>query len=286
MNARTFTRVLLPVLLCCVTVAPLALCAQGSDSGDSARVLLIQREFTKPGKGGGPHQKTEAEYIQALKMHNGSQRYIGMTSMSGVDRALFFVGYPSFAAMEAETKGRSPELSAALDKAIVDDGDMLTQSEESVWLRRDDLSTNVKGPRTGSRYMDITQFVVKPGHREEFEEVAKMYVKAAEKVPAFHWTAYSSAYGACPGACYIVITAYKSLSEVDDSFASGKALMDAMGKDGVKKLKELEASSVESEMTNLFSLDPKMSYPPDALKAGDEAFWTPKASKPAVKKQP
>jgi hypothetical protein len=43
----------------------------------------------------------------------------------------------------------------------------------------------------------------------------------------------------------------------------------------MKKMAELEAACVESRQTNLFFIDPKMSYPPEAFVKADPDFWTP-----------
>ncbi len=52
--------------------------------------------------------------------------------------------YPSFAAMEAERKkvNRNASLSAELDRANEADGDLLAETNSSMWMRRDDLSLN------------------------------------------------------------------------------------------------------------------------------------------------
>ena len=49
-----------------------------------------------------------------------------------------------------------------------------------------------------------------------------------------------------------------------------------MGPDGLKRLDELAALCIDSEQTNLFEIDPKMSYPPDAFVKADPDFWKPK----------
>ena len=48
-------------------------------------------------------------------------------------------------------------------------------------------------------------------------------------------------------------------------FASGKRFEAAMGEDGMKEVGGSVAVCVESEQSNLFEIDPKMSYPPDAF---------------------
>ena len=47
------------------------------------KVLLLQREFVKPGVGGAPHMKTESAFVQAMTAAKWPTHYLGMDSMSG-----------------------------------------------------------------------------------------------------------------------------------------------------------------------------------------------------------
>ena len=54
-----------------------------------------------------------------------------------------------------------------------------------------------------------------------------------------------------------------------------------MGEDGLKKLEEFSAATIESDEANLFALNPNMSYvPAEWLKADD--FWKPKGNSVAA----
>ncbi len=283
MNGIRVSRLLfVPLLISAGFVAAAAVHAQ-SDS-DSGKVLVIQREFTKPGRDGAMHEATEAGFIRAVQANKGNIHYIALTSLSGTNRAIFISAYPSLAAVDAERKAMPAAAAAAMDKAMVSDGDQLSETGSSIWLRRDDLSTNVSGPPVGMRLMEVSQYVVKPGHVHEFEELAKMYVEAAKNIPEFHWTAFQMAYGHSDAPTFLVFTALKSGAAADAEFGAGKAFADAVGKDGLKKMAELEAASVATEMTNLFAVSPKMSIPTDAQMKSDPDFWKPKAAATTAKK--
>jgi hypothetical protein len=63
---------------------------------------------------------------------------------------------------------------------------------------------------------------------------------------------------------------------VDTEIAHNKDFASAMGEDGMKRLAELSAASIEWSETNFFAFDPGMSYVrPEWIKA-DPDFWTPK----------
>ena len=285
MNTIRVSRVLfVPLLVSAGFVSSPSLNAQSSDN--DSKVLTIQREFTKPGKDGASHEMTEAGFIRAVQANKGNIHYIALTSLSGPNRALFVSGYSSLAAVDAERKAMPAAALAAMDKAMVSDGDVLSQTDESVWLRRDDLSTNIGGPPVGMRMLEISEFVVKPGHSHEFEQLAKMYVDAAKNIPEFHWTCYQMAYGRAEGPTYLVLTALKSGGDADAEFGAGRKFAEAVGEDGMKKIAELEAASVAVEDTNLFLVSPKMSIPTDAMVKAEPDFWRPKSAASAAAKKP
>lgn len=258
--------------------------AQDSAADGPPKILVIQREFLKPGKDGAVHVKSESAFIHALANGKASPRYIAMTSLSGQPRALFFAGYPSLSAWEEEAKSvrNDAALSAALDRASLADGDLLTEYTQTVWQRRDDLSMN-PGNLQGDRYMELTQFMVRPGHMHEWEELVKMVQAGYKKgLPDANWVVFEQLYGT-GGSAYLVIGKLKSMAEADQHLASGKQFVDAMGEDGMKKMSELEAACVESEQTNLFAFSPEMSYPPEVLTKAEPGFWKQPSAAPAKK---
>jgi hypothetical protein len=240
------------------------------------KILTIQREYTKPGKEGAAHAKTEAAFAKAMADAKATDHYYALTSLSGRPRALFFSTYASFADLEAERKkvDSNATLADELDRANEADGDVLAETNSSIWMRRDDLSLN-QGYRVGARYEELTQFVVRPGHMNEWTDLVKLVIDAYKKgVPEAHWGTYELVYGG--GSTFLVITTVRSGEEIDSEFAKDPKFIEALGPEGMKKLEALEASCVESRQSNLFRIDPKMSYPPPALVQAEPDFWTPK----------
>jgi len=212
----------------------LMLCAAGTLSAQEMgppKVLVINREYTKPGKGGELHEKSESAFVAAAKANKAPFHYLGMTSMTGPDRALFFSGYDSFTAWADENKemDKIPALGPALDHAMVGDGDLLSETDTSVWTRDDEKSMN-PGNLIGMRYMELTLFHIKPGHDAEWDEVVKMVKDAYKKgVPEANWVMFQEAYGS-PGGGYLVIEPLKSIGEIDAHIASGPKFAAAIGR--------------------------------------------------------
>jgi hypothetical protein len=243
----------------------------------SAKLLVISREYTKPGKDGAPHQAVEGAYPKALAAGKVPNHYYAAVSLSGPPRVLFFHGYDSYAEWADQRQGTDPALASALARTTAADGDLLSSKDYSVWAKRDDLSLN-PGFRVGARVEVIIEYRVRPGHAEEFEDLVKLYTQGYEGVSGMHWGTYEEIYGS-PGNTFLVIITHKAPAELDAEDENDKKFADALGADGLKKLAALEASCLESKHADLFFIDPKMSYPNEKMLKADPEFW--KSSQPA-----
>jgi hypothetical protein len=243
------------------------------------KVLVIMREVLKPGKAGSAHQATESNFVQAFKAAQWPTHYLAMDSLSGPSRSLFTVGYDSFAAWEKDNMAtqKNATLAAALDAAASKDGELLTSYESSTFVYREDFSLRAPLDIGQMRYMEISRFRVRPGHEKDWEALVKMYVGGYEKaVPKAHWATFEDYYGLNSGGSYLVITPMRSIAEVDQGFPDSKTFAAAMGEEGMKKLGELAAACIESSETNLFMINPKISYVSDQWIKSDPSFWQAK----------
>ncbi len=240
------------------------------------KVLVINREVLKPGKTGATHQKTESAFVRAMAAAKDPQYYLGMDSLSGPSRSLFFTGYGSFAEWEKDALGeqKNAVLSAALDRASLADGDLLQSFETSAFVLREDYSLNAATDLAHDRYFEIGVYHVKPGHTGDWDAIVKLVKDAYAKVPDVQWAMYERAYGGSQN-YFLYITPLKSAAEIDRNFANGPKFVEAIGKDGLKKLEDLMAESVDQIETNLFALNPAISYASPDLIKGDPAFWKP-----------
>jgi len=251
------------------------------------KVLSVFREVLKPGKAGMVHEKAESAFVQAFTKANWPTHYLAATSLSGKPRALFFVGYDSFAAWEKDNKAteKNATLAAALDRASMADGELLSEAAGLTLVYREDQSLRANTVNIARmRYFEITVFHVKPGHEKDWDDAVKLVTPVYEKMPDVHWATFEAAYGA-PSGTYAIFTPMKSLDEVDKAYARDKDFMAAMGEAGMKRLSELSAAAIDSIESNLFQFAPRMSYVPDDWVKADPDFWKPKAAKPAGEKK-
>jgi hypothetical protein len=265
------------------------LSASAQDSVALPKVIQIQREYIKPGKAGAIHDKSEANFVAAMNRGKLQGHYLALNSLSGKSRALFLVSYPTFAAWEADNKliDKSPSLSAEVDHALVNDGELLEQYDSAIATYDEELSYHPHGDVGQARYFEISSFHVKPGRRHDFVELTKMVKEANEKGgTSSHWATYEIAFGAEEGT-YLVLSADKSMADIDQGFAESKKFIEAMGgPEGMAKLDKLYGETVDSSRNELFAINPKQSYASEEWIKADPTFWKPKmegSAKPAAK---
>ena len=269
----------------CVSVGGLGI-AMAQETTPPPKVLSVQREFIKPGKAGAPHEKAESAFVQAMTRAKWPTHYLAVSAITGKPRVLFLTGYDSFEAWEKDVRAtqNNATLSAALDRASVADGDLLSDADASALVYSDEYSLRSAVDIPHMRYFEISLYRVRPGHDGDWDTIVKMVKAAYEKIPDVRWAVYYAKYGQ-EGSTYVVFTPMKSASEIDKGFAQDKQFMANMGEDGMKKFSELLAGAIEFSQHNLFSFSPAMSYVADEWIKADPDFWKPKASTAAAPKK-
>jgi hypothetical protein len=270
----------------CALLLPLAvilapvLNAQNAPEDGPPKVLVIHREYLKPGKGGQLHERSESAFVHAFAEAKSPYHYFALDSLSGPSRSLFLFAYDSFADWEKETAAirTNPALGEKLDQATLTDGELLTGYDAGAMMLRPDLSLN-KGSIDGARYFEITSFVIKPGHVHEFTELAKLYIETYRKIaPQTHWDTFEVMYGSpvpttAGGEVFLVFNLMKSLAETDKSVQDSDKFASELGASGMQKVSELSAASIQLSTTNLFAINPRESNPPSEWIKKDPGFW-------------
>jgi hypothetical protein len=76
--------------------------AQNAQDDGPPNVLVIQREYLKPGKGGMLHERSESAFVRAFANAKSDSHYFALDSLSGPTRSLFLMGYDNFADWEKD----------------------------------------------------------------------------------------------------------------------------------------------------------------------------------------
>ncbi len=276
----------LPLAVACISVTA----AQDQPSTMTPpKYLQITVEYTKPGKGGMAHDKTESAFVQAMTKAKFPINYWAYNSMSGKPRAIYISGFNSFAELGKANKiFDNPAAAAALEPLNVADGELLEDSKQLIFSYDDDLSLRPGVDLLHHRFLEADIIHVRSGHGKEFHELAKMWADLYGKAgTSAHWDAFHAEYGEDSG-YYVFLTADKSLDDIDASAADDEKLGKTLTDDQKKKLRELRADSIDEDRTEIYSVNPAQSYPPESFFKADPSYWKAKpatakaAAKPAA----
>jgi hypothetical protein len=274
---KNYSALLLTSSLLFAATAP-AIAQKMSDIPAPPKILVVQREMLKPGKSGSPHMKTESAFIQAFADAKMKTYYLGVDSLSGPSRALFFVGYDSYAewGKDLEMMHKNAGLAAAVDSAQINDGDLLSGFEQQVFALREDMSLNDHIDVGATRFWEIDTWKIKPGHDAEWSALVKLYTDNYAKVaPNAQWATFQSDYAMDNGGVFAVFIPFKSMADIDQSKIDDAKFGASLSPEDQKKFAEL-GSIIESSQSNLFAVNPKLSYPFPGWVKTDPSFWNAK----------
>jgi hypothetical protein len=248
------------------------------------KVLQIFREEVKTGKAPA-HVKVEKGFVAAFARANWPTHYFALTTVTGPSEAWFLTGYPSFAAWEQDRNNteKNAALTAALDRLVEKDGELLTNGRSLVAVLREDLSAGGPVDIPKMRYFRLLTFRVRPGHENDFQDAAKIVKSAYEKAKIdVPWAVYQIS-GGMPGPTFMIFLPMKSMSEIDTGFTRAGAIREAEGPENEKALAKMASDGYATIESNILAFSPAMSYPSKEFVARDPEFWTPKAeAKPAA----
>ncbi|MGA7341732.1 MAG: hypothetical protein WBE72_24825 [Terracidiphilus sp.] len=282
-------KILSPILLgMCLAAAgnvPASAQDQAAAALPAPGYLQVTVEYTKPGKGGMAHDKTESAFVQAMTKAKFPIHYIALNSMSGRPRAIYLSHFDSFDELQKANKiFDAPATAAEFERLNAADGELLEEIHQLIFSYVPELSYHSQPPSPKIRYLEAEIIQVRPGHRKDLEEMAKTVMAADDKAgTSDHWGAYRIEYGEDSGT-YVLLTASSSMADIDQRFAEEPKFSAGLSDDDKKKLNELRAAAIESVHSELYAVNPAQSYVNEDWIKADPDFWKPKASaaKPAV----
>lgn len=247
---------------------------QNSNSHGPSKYLYLTNITLKPAMLG-QFQNNERSRVEALRDANAPVHYVGMRSITGDDRVLFFSSYDSFAQMQKEHDATysNAKLAETLRSGSAAEAPLLSHVTASVYEYREDLSLHVDVDISQMRFFDITVYKVRSGHREDFERLAKLYIKALGDDSDIHFATFEKMYGVGSDSVFIVSAPMKSLAEEDQFNADFAKLPSTIGRAQLQTLHELGSTAIASSEDDLFVVLPRISYAPSAWVTAQPDFW-------------
>lgn len=259
----------------CMLAAPATFAQnQSGQTMQPSKYLYLSNEAEKPGVDAA-HAKNEAAMSQALSNANAPFHSVALVAITGNPRVIFLHGFDSFADLQKEHMAMisNQDLENTLQSDNTTDGTFLKETSNSVYKFRPDLSLRSAVDLPQMRIFEMTLYIVKPGHVNDFETLAKTYAKAFDSIPGMHWAVFQKMYGIDSGDAFIVASPLKGMGDVDQEVMGGQKLSSTMSKEQMQNLRDLASRTIKMSESDLFGVSRKMSYVPAAWKTASPDFW-------------
>jgi hypothetical protein len=252
----------------------------GQDAPEPPKVLRIIREDIKEGKSAA-HEKSESQFMRAAAAAKFPVNILGMNSITGTSQAWFLEAHDSF-----ESIGKAEAVMEHSELGTLDSLDAEYRSGSRSWIAiyRPELSFHgqqLMQTLPKMRYFNVIMMRTRQEHDQDFAEIAKMAVAAAERSMDDQPVATYQIVSGAPNGTYILFEPSASLKALDAAPERSHNMFQAMGDAGTKRFMKTAGETIAQQEAVLFAIDPKMSYVSRQIIAGDPAFWTPKPEEPA-----
>jgi hypothetical protein len=270
------------------SIAGLSLALAGSLAAQAQtpppNILNIQTDNIKP-YADAPYDKIASESAVLSQQLKDPTHVLGMEALTGSPRTIYLSGYDSFEALQKNEEWLLGDAATDAKLDALDARQALNVSEVhyTIWHYRPDLSNNVAGADIPhSRYWEVIVFHMRPGHNEQFKELAKLYqdanLKIGQNIP---WAAYEGLMGVSDA--YLLLVPMTSLKDQDTGLAHEKDFGAALGDEGRRQMNQLSQESVASVEDNIWMVIPEWSYVEKSWIEADPQYWAPE---PAAKHTP
>lgn len=258
--------------------------------GGPPKAVLIVREEIKPGLMPA-HNKHSASYAGIFRKLQTTNFRFALLPVAGNENEVIYLNpLESFAQLESTVESTDKKM-GSLTGAMKTESDRLDKEASVLHAGMRDM-LGILRPEVGygapidiskMRFFSVTTVRVRPGHDAQYVEyMQKMFNVARQKAKLdnLHVASYQIISGTQAGT-YMNFRPMRSMAELDEPMGmrARAAMSDDMKKDADKAVSE----AIMSSETNLYWINPNMSYVPPQMAARDPAFWNPKPEPMAVK---
>lgn len=240
------------------------------------QILLIAREFIKPGKRA-EVVKIERDSVEEQVRLKSPHSYLTLSSMSGRENLWWLNPADSYGDFEKELAkvAATPGLLEQWTRNPALKADLITDPRQFYARYREDLSfgRGLTGART--RYFLITTVAVRPGHGADFAELRKAIRGAHERARATDIVSVYEVESGLRDGTFLVFAPAANLDEVGAiSQFESHGVESALSESARTRFRTLSDSAILESETILFQVNPEISMPAKAWIEGDTEFWS------------
>jgi hypothetical protein len=289
---RTAHRLLAVALLLLATAgcAPAQSDEPSSVGTEPPKLLLLVYRQIRSGKEG-ERVKLETAMKRACDRAIVPNSWIDLESVTGMTETLSFDPFDSFEQIEKAGASWGQIFAGHSEIARLQEeiNAVVSSARTVIAARRDDLGYRVSSINLAqARAMRLLEVRLNPGHENDFVDAFKTLAAAYEKMNSdMPWVVYHVNAG-MPSPSFLVFVPMVALRENDDLLERRKALQEAEGEEGARRMQQIAREAYASTESNIYVVSPEMSHVAKEFAAENPEFWLQRAvsdgAKPATNK--
>jgi len=237
--------------------------------------IRIVRETAKSGTAAA-HLANERAWVSTLRSKQVPYSYVGTVAASGAPEFWFIGGAANFASLEAldQIYQQDKALAQRLDTIMARESSYLAGVQTVLAAYRADLSHQPAFIQPDTRHFWVTTFTVRPGQDEAFTAVMKAYTAGYAAAGVFApWVTYQMVAGGNAPTFYLIMP-MESYETIDQDMANMTAVGAKLASPAT--IAAQFQASVEHMEVQVLTINPQISYVPEAFANQDQQFWKAK----------
>jgi hypothetical protein len=247
-------------------------------------LLLVYRQI-RSGKDG-ERVKLETAMSRACDRVSVPNSWIDLESVTGLTETVSFDPFDSFEQIEKAGVFWSQIFAGHLEIARLQEeiNAVVSSSKTVIAVRRDDLGYRINSINLAqARAMRVLEVKLNPGHEDDFVDAFKTLAAAYEKMNSdMPWVVYQVNAG-MPSPSFLVFVPMIALRQNDDLLERRKALQEAEGEEGSRRMQQIAREAYASTESNIYVVSPGMSHVSKEFAAETPEFWLQAAPSESAK---
>lgn len=249
--------------------------AQQAPFTPAPQILQIHREQIVPGREP-DYMRVETEAVGTESQLNFPHAYLTLQGINQNGDIWFVNGYDSYADVEqvAAQVAANAELSSALTNIATEKAELAVDPHTIFARYREDLSfgRGLSGQRT--RYFVISIISSRPGHVRDYAEIRRIIRAAHERASSGDIHSVYQVESGMPDGTFLIFTPASTLEDGGNTRQFDQTTFENdLDTQSRTHLRELNDAAVVQSETQIFRVNPAISFPAKEWTNADPDFW-------------
>ncbi|HEY1241630.1 MAG TPA: hypothetical protein VGF16_13785 [Bryobacteraceae bacterium] len=249
--------------------------AQQAPFTPAPQILQIHREQIVPGREP-DYMRVETGAVGTESQLNFPHVYLTLQGINQTGDIWYVNGYDTYADLEqlGAQIAANPDITSALNNISTEKADLVADPHAIFARYRDDLSfgRGLSGQRT--RYFAISIISSRPGHVRDYADIRRIIRAAHERASSGEIHSVYQVESGMPDGTFLIFTPAATLEDAGNTRQFDQNTFENdLDTQSRARLRELNDAAVVQSETQIFRINPAISFPAKEWMNADPEFW-------------